>query len=177
MNVRRKSDSTLARGVVRLSVGVTVTLFVVAAVTACSHGPSEEKTMDAVPTAEHQQGLAVAYASKTMRVSGLEWDDAQSEEWAQDCALGSARGALYNFTTTATGAADPASVAKRVGAAWKAEGLDVRTSRASMSSGAEQYVVNGRGGDVERIQFGVATTKASLLGASHCGMGNAADLG
>ena len=110
--------------------------------------------------------------------SGVDWDAAQSQEYPQECVLpdGSA-GALYNIVRTGAGVRDPEAVTKSVGKRWAEDGLTVEYSTDKMTSGADRFLVNGSGGDVERIQFGAATTKSSMGGVSKCGTGNAADLG
>lgn len=145
----------------------------------CATGtPNKENSMSAAPTAEHQRQLAVAYVDSTMKRSGVDWDAERSEEYAQDCVLADgSTGALYNVVRTGSGVADPEAVTKSVGTAWSADGLTVEYSTDQMTSGAKRYLVNGSGGDVERIQFGAATTKSSMNGVSRCGTGDAADLG
>ncbi|KTR02830.1 hypothetical protein NS184_15120 [Curtobacterium luteum] len=140
--------------------------------------PTKEDTMEPAPTAEHQRRLAAAYVEETMHRSGIDWDAPQSQEYPQACSLpdGSA-GAMYNIVRTGAGVRDPEAVTKSVGKRWAADGLTVEYSSDKMTSGADRYLVNGSGGDVERIQFGAATTKSSLGGVSKCGTGNAADLG
>ncbi|MFS0729536.1 hypothetical protein ABC270_05565 [Curtobacterium sp. 1P10AnD] len=145
----------------------------------CAAGnPTKEDTVEPVPTAEHQRRLAAAYVEETMGRSGVDWDAAQSQEYPQECVLpdGSA-GALYNIVRTGAGVRDPEAVTKSVGKRWAEDGLTVEYSTDKMTSGADRFLVNGSGGDVERIQFGAATTKSSMGGVSKCGTGNAADLG
>ncbi|MGG7305947.1 hypothetical protein ACQXVK_02025 [Curtobacterium sp. AB451] len=145
----------------------------------CAAGtPTKEDTVQAAPIAEHQRRQAADYVEETMRRSGVDWDADRSEEYAQDCVLadGSA-GALSNIVRTGAGVDDPEAVTKSVGTAWARDGLTVEYTTDEMTSGAKRYLVNGRGGVVERIQFGAATTKSSMGGVSKCGTGDAADLG
>lgn len=130
------------------------------------------------PTVQHQHELASAYVDKTMRTSGVGWDDSQANAYAQECLLtDGTSGALYNLTRIGAGVSDPRGVVRKVGRAWAADGLTVRYSESALNDGSQQFVVKGAGGDVERIQFGAAAARTSLAAVSRCGTGDAADLG
>lgn len=157
----------------------TAAAVIVSLLASCAGVPSvATRQATAAPTAEHQRRLAAASVEESMRRSGVDWDAAQSQEYPQECVLpdGSA-GALYNIVRTGAGVRDPEAVTKSVGKRWAEDGLTVEYSTDEMTSGADRFLVNGSGGDVERIQFGAATTKSSMGGVSKCGTGNAGDLG
>ncbi len=140
--------------------------------------PGEETSMASVPTAQQQGSAAEAYVEKTMRASGAEWDEAQSESYAQDCVLeGGSRGALFNVTRVGGGVPDPKATQRLVGAAWEADGLDVQYSTDSYNDGSPQYVVSGTGGRVASVQFGAGSHRSTISAVSRCGTGDAADLG
>lgn len=175
---RRQSRSP--RMTIRRPTTIGMVLIAAVLLAGCVTGnPTEEDIpRAAAPTAEHQRRLAAAYVEQTMRRSGVDWDADQSEEYSRDRVLtdGSA-GALYDIVRTGAGVDDPETVTESVGEAWASDGLTVEYTTDEMTSGAERYLVNGRGGAVERIQFGAATTKSSMGGVSKCGTGNAPDLG
>ncbi|MFS2030352.1 MULTISPECIES: hypothetical protein [unclassified Curtobacterium] len=154
---------------------LTLTL---AACSAPPTGGTPVPSTPSTPTVQHQRDLASTYVAATMRTSGVLWDDAQENAYAQECRLGDGTsGALDNLTRIGAGLPDPQAAVQTVGRSWAADGLTVQYSESSLNDGSRQFVVKGAGGDVERIQFGAATTRSSLAAVSHCGTGDAADLG
>lgn len=157
------------------ALALTLTL---AACAAPPTGGTPVQSTLSTPTVQHQRDLAAAYVDATMQTSGVTWDDSQANEYAQECLLGEGTsGALSNLARIGSGVSDPEGAVRTVGRSWAADGLTVRYTESSLNDGSRQFVVKGAGGDVERIQFGAATGRSSLVAVSHCGTGNAADLG
>ncbi|MDR6573849.1 hypothetical protein J2X60_002503 [Curtobacterium sp. 320] len=148
---------------------------------ACSVPPTGRtpvQSTPSTPTVQHQRDLAAAYVDATMQTSGVTWDDSQANEYAQECLLGDGTsGALDNLARIGAGVPDPEAAVRTVGRSWAADGLTVKYSKSSLNDGSREFVVKGAGGDVERIEFGAASTRSSLAAVSHCGTGDAADLG
>lgn len=149
------------------------------ALASCSANPSGAGTPAAsVPTTQRQGAVAEVFVEETMRASAVDWDSAQDNSWTQDCVLdGGSRGALLNVTRIGGGVADPRGTQQLIGAAWEADGLDVRYSTSAYNDGSPQYVVSGTGGQVASVQFGAGSHRSTIAAVSHCGAGDAAELG
>jgi hypothetical protein len=162
----------------RLTGLVTACLTGLALVSCAMNPPGAGTPTASVPTTQQQGAVAEAFIAETMRASPVEWGPSQDNSWTQDCVLeGGSRGALVNVTRIGGGVADPRGTQQLIGAAWEADGLDVRYSTSAYNDGSPQYVVSGTGGRIASVQFGAGSHRSTIAAVSRCGVGDAAELG
>jgi hypothetical protein len=139
--------------------------------TAC-HGPPhpEEKTMQSAPEA---RAAMQAIVRDTILVTGGAWSSENGDPIPNVCKLpDGSEGVSFSWNQEASGADDPAAVAKAVGAHWKKHDYHVSYREGETTPAATLHSVIGIGPAVQSISVNASKYRQSIHVDSKCGTGD-----
>lgn len=114
-----------------------------------------------------------SFVRDTILVVGGSWSSENGDPIPNECRLsGGSRGVSFSWNQEASGADDPAAVAKAVGAHWKKRGYDVSYREGETVPAGTLYSVVGIGPAVQSISVNASKYRQSIHVDSKCGTGD-----